>query len=147
LSNLANLALAAGAVVAYNAFNKASAAGSLNFYPSGARSLRFDGITPVITIGIAIQNPSNQYYSINSFVGNVSANGYLIGNVSSFGKMVVRPNAQTVYPITVRLSLLGVVNDIVNAIQGSGIQQQLDLSATANVNNFLVPVKLKYQLP
>lgn len=140
--------IAAGAYVAYKSvIQPASAAGTLNFYPANAKSLRFDGLTPVITIGIAIQNPSNQTYTIKSLVGNIYANGYLIGNVSSFFQMAIKPTGETVYPITVRLSLIGIVQDIIAAFNGGGIQQEVELQANANVNNFIFPVKIKYHIP
>jgi len=138
--------LVGGAIVALSAFSKAQAGGSLNFYPAAIQHIRFDGITPVATFGLAVQNPTGSRFVIKSLVGNLYANSILIGNVSSFLPFTVSPNSQAVYPLTVRLSLLGVVADIVKAFNGQGWKQSVEFKATANVDNWMIPIKINYQV-
>jgi hypothetical protein len=147
LNTLTTAAVAAGAIIALTAFSKAKAAGTLNFYPEGVRSLSFDGITPVISIGLVIQNPSSNSFQIKSLVGNLSANGFLIGNVSTYQPVTVRPNSQSVLVLNVRLSILGVVTDIINAFQGNGVQQIMNFKAWANVDNYSAPITITYKIP
>lgn len=139
-------AYAAAGLIAYNLFTKGRALATLNFYPANVTGVRFDGLTPVLTLGLAVQNTSGQQMILRSFAGNVFANGYLIGNVSSYIPTTIQANGQSIIYVTARLSILGLVNDIIEAIQTKSFKQSFDLSAFANVNNFQVPVKIKYSV-
>lgn len=75
------------------------------------------------------------------------ANGFLIGNVGSYIQRQVIPTGQTIYPLTIRLSLLGIVQDIVNAFSGGGAAQKVELNAYANVDDFNIPIKLLFNIP
>lgn len=148
MSNALKLLLAAGAIVAFSAFQKVNASGSLNFYPASINQITFDGMTPVANIGLAIQNPSNQQFVIHSIAGNVYANDYLIGNVSSYINQTIKANSQAVYNLNIRFSILGIVNDIIRSFENkSGINQILELQANINVDNFTIPLKVKYKVP
>lgn len=136
--------LVGGALVAVNAFQKASAAGTLNFYPDSIKNIAFDGITPVATLGIMVQNPTGQRYQVKSLVANLTANGFNIGNVSSFTPTYIAPNSQSVYLVNVRLSLLGIVTDIINAFNGGGVRHVITFKGFANVDNFVVPINMQY---
>lgn len=138
--------LLGGALVAYNAFAKGSALQTLNFYPKSISSIKFDGVTPVMRFGLAIQNTSNQRMVLRSFAGNLYANGLLIANVSSYNLTPVAPNAETVLMITARLSLLGIVQDIIQAFNGNGLKQEIELDARANIDRYNIPIKIKYSV-
>jgi hypothetical protein len=139
------LTVAAG-VVLYSTLSKASALKTLNFYPAAVKDIRFDGATPVMTIGLAVQNTSNQKLVLHSFAGNLTANSYLIGNASLFTPTQILPNKQTVIWMNVRLSLIGIVQDILQAFNGNGSAQNIVLSATANIDRWQVPLNLKYKV-
>lgn len=144
----AQIALLTGAgFLAYKAFSKTQSAGTLNFYPASIKNIQMDGVTPVLTLGLAIQNPSSQTYIIKAVVGSLYANNILIGNVSSYVPKQVIATGQTIYPLNIRLSLLGIVQDILQAFQGGGVQQRLELNAYANVDDFNIPIKLNYTIP
>lgn len=136
-----------GGLLAYRAISQTTAGGRLNFYPGSLREIGMDGITPVAVLGLVVQNPSDQSFTLKSFVGNVYANGYLIGNVSNFINTVIAPNQATIYNLQVRLSILGVVQDIIAAFNGTGITQYIELKSYANVNNFTIPVNITYKVP
>lgn len=138
--------LTAGAVVLYNAINKGHALGTLNWFPSGVQDISFDGATPVMKLALMAQNTSGQQMVLNSFAGNLYANDILIGNLSSFSPQVIPPNNQRVLIFNVRLSLLGIVNDIINAFQSHSTVQSFVLEAHANVDNFQIPVDLNYKV-
>lgn len=135
-----------GALLAYNAFAKGTALKTLNFYPKKVDSLKFDGATPVITFSLAVQNTSNQNLVVKSLVGNLYANDFLIGNISMFRPVRVSPNSETVLSLTIRLSLLGVVQDIIRAFSNGGLQQNLDFDARANVDGYNIPIRIKYKI-
>lgn len=140
------LLLFGGLLVGYSLLRKSAAIGTLNFYPADVKDISFDGLTPVMTLGIAVQNTSNQNFTINSFAANVSTNTYLVGNVSDFIPMQVPANAPSIIYVKVRLSILGIVNDIIRAWQTSGIKQDILLSGYVNVDNLQQPISLKYTI-
>lgn len=144
--NSNTIVLAAGGILAYALYSKGRALTTLNFYPASVRDISFDGVTPVMKIGIAIQNTSGQNMVLRSFAGNVYANGYLIGNVSNFIPVAIRPNGQTLLTVNTRLSILGIVQDIIAAFRGEGIRQTFELDARANVDNYQLPIKIKYSV-
>ena len=144
----AQIALLTGAgLVAYKAFSKTQSAGTLNFYPASVKNLQMDGVTPVLTLNLAIQNPSSQAYTVKAVVGSLYANGFLIGNVGSYTQKQVIATGQTIYPLIIRLSLLGIVQDIINAFSGNGAAQKVELNAYANVDDFNIPIKLLFNIP
>ena len=103
-------------------------------------------------ISIGIQNPSNESFQIKSFVGNLFAAGtdnvpYKVGTVSSFESLYVPAAAQVVYPLYIRLNLLGIVSDIFNTIQqGSGPSHTVTLEGTVNASGIVAPVSLTYKI-
>ena len=138
--------LTAGALFAYNAFAKGKALTTLNFYAKGVRAIRFDGVTPVMTIALGVQNTTGQNLILRSFAGNLFSNGYLIGNVSSYVQTAIRPNSESILLINARLSAIGIISNIVSAFNGNGAAQEVELDAKANVDNFQLPIKIKYKI-
>lgn len=147
----AAIALTAGGVLAYTLLTKRSALSTINFFPvANDVTIQFDGATPVMTIGLAAQNTSNQQLVLRSFAGDLLAtvNGteYTVGNISSFTQTVVAPNSQTVIELQVRLFLIGVVNDLIRSLQFGNFQQDLRIKAFANIDNYQIPVDLNYKI-
>jgi hypothetical protein len=132
--------------VLYNIFNKSAAAGTLNFYPESVRQIRFEGATPIMTVGLAVQNTSASKFVIKSIAGNLYANTYLVGNLSYFTPQAINPNSQSVILLDVRLGLLGIVQDIIRAFQFGNFQQDLIFKSFANVDNFQVPINITYKV-
>ena len=139
------IALGTGLFLIYSLFRKSNALGNLVFYPHSLKGIQFDGITPVMTLGLAVQNTSNQSFTLRSIAGELYANSYLIGNIGSFTPQTIYPNSQSVIFINARLSLLGIVSDIINAINANTFNQTLELQSNANIDNLQVPVDLKFK--
>jgi len=137
---------AVAGVLLYSLFRKSAGAGSLNFFPSKVHSFEFDGLTPVVTIGLGVQNTSNQSFTLNSFAGKLFSNSYYIGNLSSFVKQTIYPNSQQIIYIKARLQPLGIVNDIIRAIDNKNFSQEIIMKATANVDRLQVPVNLQFKV-
>lgn len=133
-------------MIAYNALAKATAAGTINFYPETVQQIVFDGPTAVITFSLAAQNTSGQTFNVKSLAGNLYANNYLIGNASYFYPQVVGPNRATSIVLNARLSPIAIVNDIIRAFQMGNFKQEIRFEAYANVNNFQIPINIKYQV-
>lgn len=136
----------AAILIGYNLFAKSNAAGTLNFYPTKVTNIGFDGVTPVATLGLAAQNPSNQRFTLRSITGNLTANGYMIGNISQFLSQVIQPTSSSVIYLDIRLSLLSVVTDVINAFQTGNFTQELIFKGWVNVDGILQPLDIKYKV-
>ncbi len=97
-----------------------------------------------MTMGLVVQNTSNQSFTLNSFSGSLYSNDKFVANVSSFDAQHIAANSETTLYLKVKLSLVGIAVDIVNAWTAGNIQQKIELIATANVDSLQVPVKLNY---
>lgn len=141
--------LTGAALLAWRWLSKSSSAKSLIFLPGSVNGIYFDGITPYVRVGIIVQNTSNQSYTINSIAGNVTSyqNGksYNIGNVSTFTQQQILANKQQTILIDVRLSLIGVVSDLLNIID-AGYHQKIIFNGYANVENLQIPLNFEYTL-
>lgn len=143
--------LAATAFVGFLVFSKKKAIGLLNYFIAGI-AIAFDGFTPVLRVSVGIQNPSNEDFQIRSFVGNlftIDADGtkVKIGNVSAFDTLYIRAASQATYPVYVRMNVIPIVTDLVNAImQGSGFSREIKLEGTVNASGIVAPISLNYQI-
>lgn len=107
----------------------------------------FDGITPLLRLDILIQNVSAETFTIQSFVGNLLVNGYQVGTISSFTSLTIPAASQVVYPVVVRMSLIGVVSDLVNVItKGSGTSQVIQVNGFVNASGIVAPINLNYKV-
>lgn len=133
-------------MVAYSLIRKGAAAGTLIFYPDKVTDFEFDGLTPVLTAGIRVQNTSNQSFTLNSFAGNVFSDNTLVGNVGIFTPQTVPPNSQQVFSIDIRLNPIGIVNDLIKAYQNQNFRKNIKVDAIANVDNLQAPVVLNFSI-
>lgn len=144
------IALTAGGVLLYTILTKRAALSSINFFPSAVRDIHFDGATPVMTLGLVAQNTSNQKLVVRSVAGNLAAtvNGseYQVGNISNFVTQEVNANSQSELVLQVRLQPIGIVNDLIRSLQFGNFTQALRLQAYANIDNYQVPIDLKFTI-
>ena len=122
-------------------------ASRLNFYVAKLVP-RLQGITPVLDIYIGVQNPTGGTFTVQSAVGKVYANENYLGDLSSFTLTTVKPNQQTFFIATLRMSLIGLAQEIYNAVsQGlSTVTFNLKFNGTVNVNGVPVPIALGYKI-
>lgn len=132
--------------VAYSLFRKSQAAGDLFYYPDRVYKFEFDGLTPVVTCGLRVQNTSNQSFNLYSFAANVKSDGYVVGNAFQFQPQSVNPNSESVVIVKLRLFPLSLVNEIVRAFESKNFTKELEVDGQMNVDNLQVPVKLKYKV-
>lgn len=140
------LLLGGAALVLYNFYAKGTAAQGLYFYPAAVRNIRMEGGAPTMTLGIAVQNVSNQKMVLHAFAGNLIADGYNAGNISSFTRQEINPRSQTVLLVEVKLNPIAIVQEIIQIFQYSNFSMEIKLSAQANVDYQVVPVTLKYKI-
>ena len=134
------------AALAYWYLTKKKAIGFLNYYIQGI-GLTFDGFTPIMKLNIGIQNPSNTSFTVKDFVGNLSCNGNNIGTMSSFTPMEIPAASQIIYPLFIRMNLIGIVSDIIALLENqSGIEQDIELTGFVNASGIVAPIDLKYKI-
>lgn len=143
------LLIGSGLYLLYNWISKGKAAGSLNFIQGSVKGIYFDGITPYITVGIVVQNTSSEIFTISSIAADVTAQSlgkvYSIGNVSTFTQQQILPNSQSTLWVDIRLSLIGVVKDLLNTYY-YGFQQTINFNGFANVENLQIPINFDYTI-
>lgn len=145
MNTATTIAISAAAFIFYSLLRKGQALGQLVFHPHSIKGIKMDGITPVMTLGLAIQNTSNQSFTLKSIAGELWANNYLVGNIASFDPQTINANSEAVVYIKARMSLLGLVSDIINAIKNKTWKQTLELNSVANIDNLQVPIDIKYK--
>jgi hypothetical protein len=128
-------------VLLYSLLRKGEAAGNLNFFPDKVRDFKFDSLTPVFVLGIGVQNTSNQSFTIRALAGNCYSDGYYIGNLSNFIPQTIPPRSQVVINVNLRLALIGVVNQLIDAFQNRNFRREITLDGHANVDYQVVPIK------
>lgn len=127
-------------------FRKGAALGTLNFYAGAVSNLTFENSRPVFTLGLVVQNTSNQSFTINSVAGDLYANNNEVGNVSGFITQHINANSETTIYLKIRMNLLSIVNNLVTAFTTGNIKQQVKLEAMANIDSLQVPINLSYTI-
>lgn len=144
------LLLGVAALFGLNLFSRAQAAGSLGFLPGRIKSFTWQGLSPVITFELIVQNTSNHAFNIYSIAGSVYAlvNGknYLIGYLSDFTSQSIAPHSQTTLIISAKLQVIGIVSDLLTALNAGNFSQVINLNATANVDYLQIPIEYSYKL-
>lgn len=129
-------------VIAWIYWAKGKAIDRLQFYIKGIGTSIQAG-QPVITLSIAIQNPTNETFTIRSVVGNLSSNGQVIGRVTSNSEVFVQAAGQSLYPLNIALSIGGLGLAIYNLIsQGIGTSQTIGFSGAVNASGIVAPIDI-----
>jgi len=142
------IAVGAGAGLLYLVANlqKGQAVTNLGF-SIGSVKIGLIGVTPVLDIVVKISNTSNQQFSVNALYGQVYVNDISAGAVEAFTPVVVKPIAQTDYPLRVRLGIAGIAKQIIDIIQGkSQVQANVRFMGSANVDTLVFPVDVQYRI-
>lgn len=64
------------------------------------------------------------------------SNGYLIGNISNkdFAPISINNNSEVTIPLKIRLGIVAVVNDLLNAWNNRSLKQEIKVDLIVNVN-------------
>lgn len=123
-------------------WTKAKAIEKLQYYVDGVSGGIVSGY-PVITLNLAVNNPTNQQFTIKSLIGTLTANGQPIGRVESHSEVVILPAGQSHYPISVQVVLAGVALTVYNLIsQGIGNTQTLGFNGAVNASGIVAPLDI-----
>lgn len=138
------LALGAVGLIAAVYFSKVRAATTLIVLPGHVSNIYFDGATPVIELSLIVQNASSSGFVIESMAGQLTCDDYLIGNWSNFTPVHVNANSQVLVPVTVRLMLVGLVNNIINAFSTGQYEKTVVMKGFINAGFLRAPVNAKF---
>jgi LEA14-like dessication related protein len=109
--------------------------------------VEFSGLSPVITLYIVVQNPTNDTFTIYSLAGDVYVNGNFVGNVSNFTKFTVERNSQLEVPIVLKLSIVSLISQVVDIVTGkSAAGGTVQLRGNINLDNQQFPVDIAYKI-
>ena len=125
--------------LAYYAYTRISLGNGLQFVPLGVTT---GGNGLLVNIGV--QNPTSNSATLNSFAGNLKANGSSIASVSNFQGLTIGPNAQTSLQFSVTPNLIGLGIDLIDIAQNGLDNLAFTMSGTANVNNTPIPVNINF---
>lgn len=129
---------------AYIIWSKVRAIGNLIFTPGSVTGANMQGGVPFIYFYVYAQNTASTGVTVDSFAGNIFANGQLIGNVSDFQPVYIAPNSQTVVPVVAQLGLFAIVNDLLASIQAGSFKQNFEVHGYANGVGVQVPINMKF---
>ena len=141
LGVIAFLAAGAGLYI----WNLKRSAENLQYYPGNITGFSIDGVSPIVYTELVIQNTSNNEFTLNALSGNVTCDGTLVGNISNFSPVIIRPRSEGVLPITLKMFPIGLVNDIISAITGGVRGKVLEVVGSVNADGVQVPFSLSYK--
>lgn len=150
--NATPIVLGLGAYLAIKLFAKKAAADKLSYFVQKV-SLRFSGITPVLEIIIGVQNPTNTTINLGSIAGDLYINDNYVANIFSYQLVPIAARSATLYPISARLSLSGLIGegkDIVEAIStgqyNTLLNQSLKFKGYVNAEGVTMPLQFSYKV-
>jgi LEA14-like dessication related protein len=140
------LALGAVGLVAAVLWSKARAAGTLIFQPGRVQNLYFDGVSPVIQLSLVVQNTSSSGFTLESLAGNILSDGYIIGNFSNFQPIHINANSETVVPISIRLGMIGLVQDLITSFTTGDFTKRVTLQGFVNAGFVRAPINVSFEI-
>ena len=108
--------------------------------------MKFESGSPVLEINLGVANTANQSFGINAIAGNLYTNDTYIGYASNFSAVNIPPRSETILPIKIRLSLIGIVSQLVEGLQNGTWSQNLEFNFNTNVDNLVVAQKITYKI-
>ena len=141
MKNSTALLLAAGGLALIYGSRVATGVNTVNFVLNG---VDLSDITN-IKLQFLIQNVSNATGVLNSLSGNITVNGYDLGNISDFNAVTIPPNSQQPVNISLRPDLISLPQTIAALIQDNGSGNNalnFEIIGNANVNGIVLPFNL-----
>jgi LEA14-like dessication related protein len=96
-----------------------------------------------IRLTLQISNPTTGNIIIRSIIGDLYVNGTIIGKVLTQGYHVINANGTLQLPVNAQLSLGPAVQTYINSLRNRE-PLHIDFVGSINLNNQLMPVRLKW---
>jgi LEA14-like dessication related protein len=135
---------AGAAFVAYWFYSKARALQGLIFSPGPINGITITGGAPVLSLNVGVQNTNSASLRIDSLAANVISNGTLIGNAYNFTPVEIPANSAVFMPVLLKLETIGIVNDIITAIQYGNPISNIKINGSVNVNGIQLPLSVNF---
>lgn len=94
---------------------------------------------PKFNLKFGIQNPTTEKANFKSLVGEVSANGRIIANVSSFVPVTIMPNSETMINVIAEPVGISIAKTVMEFIKTKN-KLQLQFNGSANIENIVYPL-------
>lgn len=106
------------------------------------RGVKFGGnfLSPKIYVQLGIQNPTSVTVKINSFVGKLTSNNKTIADISSFQKLDIPGNSESLLNIQLEPFAIGIFSEIKRLIKTGVTLPKFTLEGSLNVDNTTYPV-------
>lgn len=134
----------AAAAVALMATKKATDAIRLKFSFAGV-AVKWEGITPILNLKFGIANVTTSEYIVQALTGDVYLNNKLIGMISTFDPITIKPLGVSYTTVNLRLSLTGVVEQI-KSILNKEISGVVAFKGAVTVAGVSLPVSVEQNL-
>lgn len=134
----------AAAAVALMATKKATDAIRLKFSFAGV-AVKWEGITPILNLKFGISNVTTSEYIVQALTGDVFINNKLIGIISTFDPITIKPLGVSYTTVNLRVSLAGIV-DQVKAILNKEISGVVAFRGAVTVAGVSLPVSVEQNL-
>lgn len=138
------LALGTVGLIGWMLYAKGRAAGTLILRPGRVDNIFFDGISPVLQLSLIVQNTSSSGFTVESMAGEVLSDGYIIGNFSNFSPIQVNGNSQVTIPITLRLGMVGLIQDLITSFNTGDFTKQIKLQGFVNAGFIRAPIDTSF---
>jgi LEA14-like dessication related protein len=139
-NSMRNLLIAGAVIAGVYYLTKLRALTSLQFVPRGV-SLA----SGAMKFQVGVQNPSSSAITLNSLFGKILIDGFAVGDVAAVIQQSIKGNSETVIPISITPDFFGSVGLLVqNITSGYQVPKSIELQASANIDNNIIPVKLQF---
>lgn len=137
-------AAAIGALYYFMRLKKAS--DTIKVFLSGISIAKPSGLAlPTLVLKFTIQNPTNVPVNVLGITGDVYANNNFLANVSNLNKVIIQPNAETIYPVEVKASLFDAASTVLSLLKkDSGLTVTAEMNV--NVDDILYPVSINRKI-
>lgn len=96
-------------------------------------------LRPKFNLKFGLQNPTNETATLNSLVGEVTANGKIIANVSSFIPTKINANQESIFSVVAEPLGISIAATVMNFIKTKN-KLQIKFTGSANVDNIVYPL-------
>jgi|ERR1700722_18154659 len=117
---------------------------NLKFVENGMNLDVSNPLRVVINLSVLVQNPTSGSITLQSLAGYFYVNGTQAGNVSYFTPTVINPNSQTSITLQLSVNDISLVTILMNYANSGTSNLNVEVKATANVNNAPLPIDLNF---
>lgn len=112
------------------------------------KKINFGGslLSPKILITLGIQNPTSTGANVQSFTGEIYSEDKLIADISSFEKIRINPNSETIFVVTAIPQSVNIVKELIRVVKTRAKQNTFRLVGALNVDGNTLPIDFNYAL-